>query len=281
MDFKITENVWYTQHCPYYYVTPISKINYLVQLSHPNLVKLIGYCLEDEQLLLLYEFMHKDVEVDDVQLNTSRRDLVLCCQQSWWLSLKMQVEFSLLHKACGVVGYHVDARYAEMEKDKLRRVNQEACGVAETMWTQDAELAWDKLEEQVYTVEKKARDKHGEQVYALRNKCISRKGKNMEITIKELWSRSHDCSMRHWDRTEEPFFLELKSLHFFIRSCLGHRHLLRSCSTRKLSDFGLVKDCSKGETSYVITRVMGTFGYAAPQYVSTDRDARRFSRKWD
>ncbi|CAN6974436.1 unnamed protein product [Brassica rapa subsp. trilocularis] len=93
--------------------------------------------------------------------------------------------------------------------------------------------------------------------------------------------RSHDCSMRHWDRTEEPFFLELKSLHFFIRPCLGHRHLLRSCSTRKLSDFGLVKDCSKGETSYVITRVMGTFGYAAPQYVSTDRDARRFSRKWD
>ncbi|KAG5392968.1 hypothetical protein IGI04_022931 [Brassica rapa subsp. trilocularis] len=62
---------------------------------------------------------------------------------------------SLLHKACGVVGYHVDARYAEMEKDKLRRVNQEACGVVETMWTQEAELAWDKLEEQVYTVEKR------------------------------------------------------------------------------------------------------------------------------
>ncbi|KAG5378380.1 hypothetical protein IGI04_026222, partial [Brassica rapa subsp. trilocularis] len=51
---------------------------------------------------------------------------------------------SLLHKACRVVGYHVDARYAE--KDKLR---------VYTMWTQDAELAWDKLEEQVYTVEKR------------------------------------------------------------------------------------------------------------------------------
>ncbi|KAF2554615.1 hypothetical protein F2Q68_00013889 [Brassica cretica] len=36
-----------------------------------------------------------------------------------------------------------------------QRVNQEACGVVETMWTQDAELAWDKLEEQVYTVEKR------------------------------------------------------------------------------------------------------------------------------
>ncbi|KAG5382095.1 hypothetical protein IGI04_033565, partial [Brassica rapa subsp. trilocularis] len=84
----------------------------------------------------------------------------------------MQVELvdSLLHKACGVVGYHVDARDAEMEKDKLERVNQEACRVVETMWTQEAELAWDKLEEQVYTVEKKARDKLGEQVYVLRNK---------------------------------------------------------------------------------------------------------------
>lgn len=32
-------------------------MNYLGQLSDPNLVKLIGYCLEDEQRLLVYEFM--------------------------------------------------------------------------------------------------------------------------------------------------------------------------------------------------------------------------------
>jgi serine/threonine protein kinase len=32
-------------------------VTYLGQLSHPNLVKLIGYCLEDEQRLLVYEFM--------------------------------------------------------------------------------------------------------------------------------------------------------------------------------------------------------------------------------
>jgi len=37
----------------------LTEINYLGQLSHPNLVKLIGYCLEDEQRLLVYEFMHK------------------------------------------------------------------------------------------------------------------------------------------------------------------------------------------------------------------------------
>ncbi|TYI87552.1 hypothetical protein E1A91_D04G142600v1 [Gossypium mustelinum] len=35
----------------------LAEINYLGQLHHPNLVKLIGYCLEDEHRLLVYEFM--------------------------------------------------------------------------------------------------------------------------------------------------------------------------------------------------------------------------------
>lgn len=34
-----------------------AEINYLGQLDHPNLVKLIGYCLEEEHRLLVYEFM--------------------------------------------------------------------------------------------------------------------------------------------------------------------------------------------------------------------------------
>ncbi|XP_058007656.1 probable serine/threonine-protein kinase PBL9 isoform X2 [Hevea brasiliensis] len=35
----------------------LAEIKYLGQLIHPNLVKLIGYCLEDDQRLLIYEFM--------------------------------------------------------------------------------------------------------------------------------------------------------------------------------------------------------------------------------
>lgn len=35
----------------------LAEVNYLGQLYHPNLVKLIGYCLEDEHRLLVYEFM--------------------------------------------------------------------------------------------------------------------------------------------------------------------------------------------------------------------------------
>ncbi|GAB2297240.1 Probable serine/threonine-protein kinase pbl3 [Dionaea muscipula] len=35
----------------------LTEVNYLSQLYHPNLVKLIGYCLEGDSRLLVYEFM--------------------------------------------------------------------------------------------------------------------------------------------------------------------------------------------------------------------------------
>lgn len=36
-----------------------TEVNYLGQLRHPNLVKLIGYCLDGENHLLVYEFMSR------------------------------------------------------------------------------------------------------------------------------------------------------------------------------------------------------------------------------
>lgn len=45
--------------------------------------------------------------------------------------------------------------------------------------------------------------------------------------------------------------------------------LLDSDCTPKLSDFGLAKDGPEGDETHVSTRVMGTEGYAAPEYVMT------------
>ncbi|KAJ0759294.1 putative protein kinase RLK-Pelle-RLCK-VIIa-2 family [Helianthus annuus] len=45
--------------------------------------------------------------------------------------------------------------------------------------------------------------------------------------------------------------------------------LLDSDYTAKLSDFGLAKDGPEGDDTHVSTRVMGTHGYAAPEYLMT------------
>ncbi|KAL7207280.1 hypothetical protein ACSBR1_029274 [Camellia fascicularis] len=36
-----------------------TEVKFLGKFSHPNLVKLLGYCWEDDQLLLIYEYMQK------------------------------------------------------------------------------------------------------------------------------------------------------------------------------------------------------------------------------
>ncbi|KAJ0247593.1 serine/threonine-protein kinase PBL4 [Hirschfeldia incana] len=47
--------------------------------------------------------------------------------------------------------------------------------------------------------------------------------------------------------------------------------LLDSDFNAKLSDFGLAREGPKGDRTHVSTQVMGTHGYAAPEYVATGR----------
>lgn len=36
-----------------------TEVAFLARVSHPNIVKLLGYCQENEECLIVYEFMQK------------------------------------------------------------------------------------------------------------------------------------------------------------------------------------------------------------------------------
>ncbi|KAE9600646.1 hypothetical protein Lal_00045826 [Lupinus albus] len=135
----------------------LAEVNFLGQFSHPHLVRLIGYCLEDEHRLLVYEFMPRG----SLENHLFRRGSYFQ-PLSWSLRLKVALD-----AAKGLAFLH------------------------------NAE-----------------------------NKVIYRDFKTSNI-------------------------------------------LLDSNYEAKLSDFGLAKDGPTGDKSHVSTRVMGTYGYAAPEYVAT------------
>lgn len=67
----------------------------------------------------------------------------------------------------------------------------------------------------------------------------------------------------------------LAYLHEDCQPCVIHRDfkasniLLENNFHAKVSDFGLAKQAPEGRGSYLSTRVMGTFGYVAPEYAMT------------
>ncbi|KAL5232152.1 hypothetical protein ABZP36_030928 [Zizania latifolia] len=135
----------------------LAEVNYLGLLSHPCLVKLVGYCVEDEQRLLVYEFMPRgSLENHLFRRSTHFQPL------SWRLRMKIA-----LGAAKGLAFLHSD-----------------------------------------------------------KAKVIYRDFKTSNI----LLDANYDA---------------------------------------KLSDFGLAKDGPTGDKSHVSTRVMGTHGYAAPEYLAT------------
>ncbi|CAL5388868.1 unnamed protein product [Camellia sinensis] len=134
----------------------LAEVNYLGQFYHPHLVKLIGYCLEDEHRLLVYEFMPRGSLENHLFRSSYFQPL------SWNLRLRV------------------------------------AIGAAKG-------LAF---------------------LHSAETKVIYRDFKTSNI-------------------------------------------LLDSNYNAKLSDFGLAKDGPTGDKSHVSTRVMGTYGYAAPEYLAT------------
>ncbi|CAN1275302.1 Probable serine/threonine-protein kinase PBL9 [Linum perenne] len=135
----------------------LAEINYLGQLHHPNLVKLVGYCLEDDHRLLVYEFMSRG-----------------------------SLENHLFRK-----GSHVHP------------------------------LSW-------------------------------------SIRMKVALGAARGLA-----------FLHSTEVQVIYRDFKASNILLDTNYNAKLSDFGLARDGPTGDKSHVSTRVMGTYGYAAPEYLAT------------
>ncbi|KAL8035604.1 hypothetical protein ABFX02_12G108000 [Erythranthe guttata] len=135
----------------------LTEVNYLGQLRHPNLVKLIGYCSEGDNRLLVYEFMPK----------------------------------------------------GSLENHLFRRGPQP--------------ISW-------------------------------------AIRIKVAIGAAKGLSFLH-EAEEQVIYRDFKASNI----------LLDGEFNAKLSDFGLAKAGPTGDRTHVSTQVMGTQGYAAPEYVATGR----------
>ncbi|KAM7475218.1 hypothetical protein LguiB_022461 [Lonicera macranthoides] len=134
-----------------------SEVNFLGRLSHPNLVRLLGYCWEDKDLLLVYEFMQK-----------------------------------------GSLENHLFGRGSAVQP-----------------------LPW-------------------------------------ELRIKVLIGAARGLA-----------FLHTSEKQVIYRDFKASNILLDGSYNAKISDFGLAKMGPSASQSHVTTRVMGTYGYAAPEYVAT------------
>ncbi|RRT71042.1 hypothetical protein B296_00009525 [Ensete ventricosum] len=71
-------------------------------------------------------------------------------------------------------------------------------------------------------------------------------------------------------------FLHSSDKQVIYRDFKASNILLDANYNAKLSDFGLAKHGPTGGDSHVTTRVMGTYGYAAPEYVATGIDVYGF-----
>ncbi|CAK9266671.1 unnamed protein product, partial [Sphagnum jensenii] len=82
-----------------------NEVDVLSRVSHRNLVLLIGYCLEDDQQMLIYEYMHKGSLYDHLYANE---------QLDWTTRLHIALNASqgleYLHSGCNPIIIHRDVK---------------------------------------------------------------------------------------------------------------------------------------------------------------------------
>ncbi|CAM6009857.1 unnamed protein product [Sphagnum balticum] len=97
-----------------------NEVNVLSRVSHRNLVSLIGYCLEDNQQTLIYEYMHKGSLYDHLygDSSTSANE-----QLDWTTRLHIALNASqglkYLHSGCNPSIIHRDLLIQHYQIERL------------------------------------------------------------------------------------------------------------------------------------------------------------------
>lgn len=71
-----------------------TEVTYLGQLRHPNLVKLIGYCSEGDNRLLVYEFMPKG-SLDNHLFRSMYASAMMYCLKGTNIHESLVISFSI------------------------------------------------------------------------------------------------------------------------------------------------------------------------------------------
>ncbi|CAK9266713.1 unnamed protein product [Sphagnum jensenii] len=87
-----------------------NEVDILSRVNHRNLVSLIGYCLEDGQQMLIYEYMHKGSLCDHLygDLSTSTNELDWTTRLHIALNASQGLEY--LHSGCNPSIIHCDVK---------------------------------------------------------------------------------------------------------------------------------------------------------------------------
>ncbi|KAG5631395.1 hypothetical protein H5410_003112 [Solanum commersonii] len=185
----------------------LAEVIFLGQLSHPNLVKLIGYCCEAEHRVLIYEYMARG----SVENN--------------------------LFSTCGV---YIRSREQTSKAFEL---------FLRHLFLRDTDTL-----------------PSSERMTGTTYFEIYQKSLVNGVLLPLPWSMRMKIA---FGAAKGLAFLHEAEKPVIYRDFKTSNILLDLEYNTKLSDFGLAKDGPVGDKSHVSTRIMGTYGYAAPEYIMT------------